>query len=53
MPLGLYRSGLYASAASSILTEKTGGVTLSRMPTDKDVKERIKSFSSIGKSVKN
>lgn len=40
----LYRSGLYASAASSILTEKTGGVTTSRMPTDEKVKEKIKSF---------
>jgi len=40
----LYRSGLYASAAASILTEKTGGVTTSRMPTDEKVKEKIKSF---------
>jgi len=40
----LYRSGIYASAASSILTEKTGGVTLSRMPTDEKVKEKINSF---------
>jgi len=40
----LYGSGLYASAASSILTEKTGGVTLSRVPIDEKVKEKIKSF---------
>jgi len=30
--------------ASSILTEKTGGVILSRMPIDEKVKEKIKSF---------
>ena len=41
----LYRSGLCASAASSILTEKTGGVNLSRMSTDKMVKEKDKKFS--------
>ena len=40
----LYKSGLYASAASSILTEKTGGVITSRMPTDKKVKERVNIF---------
>lgn len=41
----LYKSGLYASAAASILTEKTGGVILSRMPTDEKVRERIKKIS--------
>lgn len=40
----LYKSGLYASAAASILTEKTGGATLSRMPTDEKVREKIRSF---------
>jgi len=40
----LYKSGLYASAAASILTEKTGGVNLSRMPTDEKVKEKVKGF---------
>jgi len=40
----LYRSGLYASAAASIITEKTGGVNNSRMPTNEIVRERIKSF---------
>jgi hypothetical protein len=30
--------------ASAIFTEKTGGVTLSRMPADKKVRERIKSY---------
>ena len=39
----LYRSGLYTSA-SSILTEKTGGVTISGMPTSKKVRERVKNF---------
>lgn len=42
----LYKSGLYASAAASILTEKTGGVTLSRMPIDEKVRERLRSFLS-------
>ena len=42
----LYRSGLYASATASILTEKTGGVTTSRMPTDEKVRERIKNFNN-------
>ncbi len=40
----LYKSGLYASAASSIITEKTGGVTLRRMPQDKSVREKIAGF---------
>ena len=40
----LYKSGLYILAAASILTEKTGGVTTSRMPTDKKVKVRIINF---------
>ena len=38
----LYRSGLYASAASSILTEKTGGVTPVRMPKEERVREKIR-----------
>jgi sugar/nucleoside kinase (ribokinase family) len=42
----LYKSGLYASAAASILIEKTGGVNLSRMPTDKKIKKKIKSSSN-------
>lgn len=31
----LYKSGLFASAAATILIEKTGGVPISRMPTKK------------------
>ena len=40
----LYRSGLYASAASSILTEKTGGVTIERMPRDEKVRKILRSL---------
>lgn len=38
----LYKSGLFASAASTILIEKTGGVSIKRMPTEKMVRQRIK-----------
>ena len=41
----LYKSGLFASAAATILIEKTGGVSISRMPVEKKVRERIESFS--------
>ena len=37
----LYKSGLYASTASTILIEKTGGVSLSRIPTNKEVMGRM------------
>jgi len=37
----LYKSGLFASAAATILIEKTGGVSISRMPTEREVRERI------------
>lgn len=40
----IHVSGLYASAATSILIEKTGGVTLSRMPSDQIVRERLKAY---------
>ena len=42
----LYKSGIYASAASSIVVEKSGGVIVNRMPTDKGVRERIRSLSN-------
>lgn len=35
----LYKSGSYASVAASIITEKTGGVCLERMPRDEEVKK--------------
>ena len=43
----LYKSGLLASAAATILIEKTGGVSISRMPTEKKVRERIKGFEQL------
>lgn len=38
----LYKSGLFASTASTILIEKTGGVSILRMPTEKMVRQRMK-----------
>jgi sugar/nucleoside kinase (ribokinase family) len=40
----IYVSGLHASAAASVLIEKTGGVVISRMPKDSIVRERLKKF---------
>lgn len=37
----LYKSGLYASTAATILIEKTGGVSLSRIPKNKEIKDRM------------
>ena len=37
----LYESGIYASAASSLIIEKTGGVSIKRMATDTEVKDLI------------
>ncbi|MCL5069360.1 MAG: PfkB family carbohydrate kinase, partial [Actinobacteria bacterium] len=41
----LYKSGLFASAAATILIEKTGGVSISRIPVEKKVREKIESFN--------
>lgn len=36
------RAGIFASATSSLMIEKTGGITVDRMPTLSEVKERIR-----------
>jgi sugar/nucleoside kinase (ribokinase family) len=41
-----FRSALYASAASSVVIEGTGGVDVSRMPTDEKVRGRLAEMSS-------
>ena len=40
----LYTAGLFASAAASLLIEKTGGATLERIPAIEEVRERLKVF---------
>jgi sugar/nucleoside kinase (ribokinase family) len=37
----LKRAGLYASSAASYIVERTGGVTVSRMPSDSEVLVRV------------
>ena len=44
MTKDLYNSGLYASAAASILTEKSCGVNITRMPLDENIKKRAMSL---------
>ena len=39
-----YKSRLYASAAASVLAEKSGCVKLSRMPKDRKANEKIMNF---------
>ncbi|MCG8400241.1 MAG: carbohydrate kinase family protein [Firmicutes bacterium] len=43
----IYKAGLFASAASSILIEKTGGVSIARIPDREQVEERIKRYKLI------
>lgn len=40
------KAGLFASATSSIVIEKKGGMKLDRMPTLSQVEERIKQWTS-------
>jgi len=37
----LYKSGIFASVASSIIIEKTGGVSLLRMPSRNEIEKRL------------
>jgi len=37
----LYRSGLFGNATASLVVEKSGGVTVERMPTYQEVKDRV------------